>query len=274
MSNTKALTPGTWCKPKDEKEWRAVLDLAKSLGLAVNDKGVTGYTICPMVWSIGYDGASRGLISMRTEPPGGNGSNLSDHPTPVPDFIAAMYALAEERKGETAKCGCPADDYISGPVHMQRLTQELRPVFASQGDMLRAFKRLTKLEQALNDHMVKEREKELAGARAQKFWRELGGNPLISQDEVNAQIDRIFSIKSVSKGDDHVLGINPKASPKDIPFSVALEYAKMGRYIKRDIWEGFLVQKDGAFFTQRGAPYNISSDCIMENDWMVLPERK
>ena len=28
--------------------------------------------------------------------------------------------------------------------------------------MLRAFKRLTKLEQALNDHMVKEREKELA----------------------------------------------------------------------------------------------------------------
>lgn len=83
----------------------------------------------------------------------------------------------------------------------------------------------------------------------------------------------------------HVIGINPDPywSPKDLPFSIALEYAKVGRPIARKGWprdcEGGLLLKDGKFF---GAPVMVIMQGglglpvrdILANDWYILSEPK
>ena len=386
MSNTKALTPGTYCKPKDEKEWRAVLDLADSLGLGgiLEDRERMIYTLVGLI----SDGFVRGVHSDAV-----HDVVFWTNPIPLPDFIAGMYALAEERMAErkppveadtkeevgrlfafvggrwvdvsrellpqierheqrikaleernrvaTAKCGCPSDGYISEPVHpieptpLQRQVTELYgriKALESTTDLLRKDddaidgvcigldkrvaeleqerdkwhflrdkeeQRLTKLEQALNDHMVKERclsivdqaiydnmvkEREKS-EKEDKFMNDVANKPVLSPDAINAQIDRICRVKSVSSSDDHDLRIDPNASPKDIPFSVALEYLKLGREIARPHWctparrrvqphgiggVGGLRVITGASYDE--GPFHPDTAEMVANDWLVIPE--
>lgn len=72
--------------------------------------------------------------------------------------------------------------------------------------------------------------------------------------------------------------IDHKASPYDIPFSVALEYLKAGRSIRRSIWvpgvsaimysEKVCLHAD----TVPDQPFQPSADEMRAGDWMVLPE--
>lgn len=88
MKMNKPLEAGQWCKPKDEKEWKAVLDLAEVLGIYTRGTRAT-YDSCVTVWAV--DG---GTVNECI--PCHDGTPLS-----APDFISGMYALAE-KKGERA----------------------------------------------------------------------------------------------------------------------------------------------------------------------------
>lgn len=90
----KPLEPGQWCKPKDEKEWKAVLDLADALG--VYTPGFRSpYESCECIWANIY-----GSINECAVTPSRLGE--TDPPLSVPDFISGMYALAEKKEKDRA----------------------------------------------------------------------------------------------------------------------------------------------------------------------------
>lgn len=91
----------------------------------------------------------------------------------------------------------------------------------------------------------------------------------------------------------YVIAIDPKASPKNLPFSVALEYMKAGRRVRRECpptsessrWfvggcaddSDYAIVKDGHLLKHEVAPqhtrqYVISRDEVMATDWEVISE--
>lgn len=143
-----ALSLGQYCKPSSEKEWKALLDLADSFGLVeqipepANDP--YGFDEWPHLQWSGHS-VSRCKVFVNI-----------DEPTPVPDFIAGMYAMKEAR--EKKATGNDADF----ENHEQRLRKlESSDSFSKAGifgpldDLL---ERVWNLEKALNDRMVKERD--------------------------------------------------------------------------------------------------------------------
>lgn len=225
---SKALEAGQWCKPRNEQEWKAVLDLAEMLGLGGHETGRS----YPVAGGLG----GYKLVSVISDPFRVVGCHYSlegclcvpSKKLSVPDFIAGMYALAEQSKPETmiipptgsftdryfqgtdpipseteadlrrrlkfmedtiASLDVPKPDGLEdrikaledvGPIEFrnpQKLILELRPVFASQGDMLRVIQRIEALEKGMTkttsvlddafevDKMLKQRLEKLEGHR-------------------------------------------------------------------------------------------------------------
>ena len=104
----------------------------------------------------------------------------------------------------------------------------------------------------------------------------LNQDTLRSMEWLRSQI-----IRARNTEQQYVLAIDPEASPDNIPFSVALEYAKAGRPIARKGWpkdcDVGLLMKYGRLF---GAPvlyvhtggYAMPMQDILANDWYVLSE--
>lgn len=88
----KPLEAGQWCKPKDEKEWKAVLDLAEALGVYVGGQR-SRYATYKGVWAHDDNGVCE-CVLLENDP---ERNRLS-----VPDFISGMYALAEKKEKDRA----------------------------------------------------------------------------------------------------------------------------------------------------------------------------
>jgi hypothetical protein len=174
---SKALKSGQWCNPRNEQEWMAVLDLAGVLCVYAEPHDAP-YENYPCVWNSGSNRVSQ----CRNEP---------CHKTclvSVPDFIAGMYALAEQSKPETMiipPTGSFTDRYFQGtdPIPSETEADLLRrlkfmedtiaSLDASPDELVGVRQlrlqqsslgitdintRLSKLEAAFNEHLVKERE--------------------------------------------------------------------------------------------------------------------
>ena len=79
------------------------------------------------------------------------------------------------------------------------------------------------------------------------------------------------------RGPSFTIKFDPKASPKNLPFSVALEYAKAGRKIKRTHWcDGAYAWIEGNVLTMKygmgqvGPLTDYMADTL-KNDWCVIP---
>lgn len=227
MSNE--LKPGTWTRPSNEKEWRAILDLAKSLGVGGHEDDRT-YTVYRLVAKL--IGGTQDVRAIHYESPGSS-SWKHDDEVSCDAFIAGMYGEAERRKKMLA-----------------------------EGDRIYAKGK----PEIWQDH-----EKQLTSlaARIEKLERE-NGKPLVSEDIINSQVDRINRFTNTMTGDDFYFCFDPKASPKGIPFSVALEYARNGRVIHRG-------ESASTYSRHRihGAEMNIGAlddEDMLANDWQVIPE--
>lgn len=124
-------------------------------------------------------------------------------------------------------------------------------------------KRIEGLEKALNEHMVKERECKV---------------------DQRDYISRLGVIQDAG----YSVIIDPKASPKGIPFEVALAYLKAGREIRRPHWntpsrrrvqpQG--ISGRGGLYVITGASYNEGefkpdTNEMMATDWeVVIPEKQ
>ena len=173
---SKSLTPGTWCRPSSEKEWRLILDLAEELGVGGHDyfrEYDREYTLV----GVTDHGSVVGVWSMIPS----SDSQFWNTELPVPEFIAGMYELAKEKK--VVEVNGPAKKYYSLASHEERIRalEKLpalveyhnRQVDRLDSHMIEAETRLggiddriEKLEAALNDHLAKER-----GSGADEFTR-------------------------------------------------------------------------------------------------------
>lgn len=192
-------------------------------------------------------------------------------------FIAMLYAEAERRK-EKAQQELPSEGklkaegpnlfaYIKGKwVQVGMKDDERLDALTARIEKLERLvslvewlnkERIQPLERAFDEHLQKERERE-------------NGKPLVSEDIINRQIDRINRFTNTMTGDDFYFCFDPKASPKGIPFSVALEYARNGRVIRRG-------ESASTYSRHRihGAEMNIGAlddEDMLANDWQVIPE--
>lgn len=168
------------------------------------------------------------------------------------DHIAAMEVLkGVSSQGHEARI--KALEKLSSMVEYHN-----RQVDRLDSHMIEAETRLMGLEQALNEHMVKEREKtKTASDEGMTEAFGVGWNTII----------------------------DPKASPAGIPFEVALAYVKAGREVRRAKWQpntlrveprgpggvGGLCMVYGASLVQGDFIPNLAD--LLANDWMVLPEK-
>jgi len=210
----------------------------------------------------------------------------------VPDFIAGMYALAEQSKPETMiipPTGSFTDRYFQGtdPIpseteadlrrRLKFMEDTIASLDASPDELVGVRQlrlqrsslgitdintRLSKLEAAFNEHLVKERENKSRIKRHRLFLR---NDPLIMKEGMKLS------------GWDMV--IDTKASPKDIPFEVALAYLKAGRKVTQAHWDDdtYLTVEHGCIIvsTVRCRAFDSPDDAmkaILANDWLVLPE--
>ena len=125
--------------------------------------------------------------------------------------------------------------------------------------------RLTKLEEALNRFMVETREEEKHPPTS--------GTPLA--EPVHVAGNSRWEVKSgTNDGGIAFINIDPKASLSGIPFSVALEYLKAGRKVRRPCfapWWCWVISA-GDITSLEGVTIHPQSKEVLATDWMVVPE--
>ncbi len=109
--------------------------------------------------------------------------------------------------------------------------------------------------------------------------------PLLERPDritIQNKIDDDKKVVSTS-GLDWAIVIDPAASPKNTPFSVALEYLKAGREVRRARWRDGALKYDYANKWITGSPLLMVADTnmiaipvrdILATDWEVIPETK
>jgi len=144
---------------------------------------------------------------------------------------------------------------------------------------------IEKMEKALSEEMAKTREMDdiLAGVvkdveRLKHYspvkWSDMKVRDDGSVVPPDPGVSRVAIWESVPN-----IIIDPTASPKNIPFSVALEYLKAGRRICRSQWElgacavirpGKGIVYECTTYAERFKPENND---MLSTDWMVIPEK-
>lgn len=133
------------------------------------------------------------------------------------------------------------------------------------------LKRIEKMEEALSEEMARVREMDdiLAGVVRHVGYTSPAKDPL-------AGFPLGKAMAAMKKG--YLIDIDPKASPSGIPFSVALEYLKAGRKVRRPgMGNGYIHQVLGSYGAHWGTekPFcaiQVIEAGLMTSDWMVLPE--
>lgn len=135
--------------------------------------------------------------------------------------------------------------------------------------------RLSKLEAAFNEHLVKERE----AKNPTLYTKSDAGFITTFPDGIERHVGVVRRLQAVSSGNDHHLYIDPKSSPKDIPFEVALAFLKAGRRVRQAHWDDdtYITVEHGCIITSTAKcrAFESADDAmkaILATDWLVLPE--
>ena len=294
----KALSFGDYCKPKDEKEWNAILAIAQSLGIYGFGERCRPFISHGWIWANNFSDKRELAVNECT--------SIAVKEVSTSDFIAGMYQLAEERKKPTRfdiniqaaiekmtkvateayeKECCKSDQLvgvknlcISGeavqraiaeyfkPTNKQRFSDlEKRVKELEEGNIIldkdfnKYARRLEKLEKVVSEGMGER--------RLEEFRRHY---PSSVTDIFTAPWTKV-------RGTGYTLKFDPKASPKNIPFEIALAYAKAGRKIRRKDWtedDCYLYMADGMVHASTSVSEAYRSHLYMgnltANDWYVL----
>ena len=106
MSNLKS---GSWCRPRDKKEWKAILQIAEGLGLCDNltDRVLdTFYYDCDRIWLI--ESCRKAWPMYKEVDNGTYNKNLPE--VSVMDFVTGLYQLAEDREPKQSTCNLLAKE--------------------------------------------------------------------------------------------------------------------------------------------------------------------
>lgn len=214
---SKALKSGQWCNPRNEQEWMAVLDLAGVLCVYAepHDAPYENYPCvwnsgsnrvsqcrnepCHKTCLVSVPDFITGMYALAEQskpetmiiPPTGSFTDRYFQGTdPIPSETEAdLLRRLKFMEDTIASLDVPKPDGLEdrikaledvGPIEFrnpQKLILELRPVFASQGDMLRVIQRIEALEKGMTkttsvlddafevDKMLKQRLEKLEGHR-------------------------------------------------------------------------------------------------------------
>lgn len=286
----KPLDKGDYCVPRDAEERKLVMLIARMLGVAHHGAGNGSNEELKAIWRSVYgDYPISDCID-----------TLWDRkPLSVPDFIAGMYALAESRKATDE--GSVKMKMNKGGVFKWN-GKEWVDVYAEKWDKLHSLeaksallddilKRLTALEGCSFEQLCHKY------GEADSAWvidtRFSGAVRACMSDAMGAIQDRLTKLEErddpkeiqrlmgsynggfmaemqarATAGNGYLVSIDPKASPKNIPFEVALMYMKAGRIAKRAAWNGSIAAIDGY------PDGTLKLKDILATDWEVVPETK
>lgn len=165
----------------------------------------------------------------------------------------------------------------------------------TRGMALLLRERIEKMEKALSQEMAKVREMDdiLAGVVKRvgyvseepkkpewvgRYFQ--GTDPVV--DSIKSKFASAKFLPDGFQSADYNFAFDTSASPSGIPFSVALEYLKAGRVVRRSSWplNSISIFGGGFAFTSyagndRGASsaaYRPDSRDLLATDWMVVPE--
>ena len=222
------MTPGTYCVPRNRQEWEAILRLADSLGLLWKPFGSTfeGHGAIAFV-----DNMSFVKPVPTTEC---RGESLYS-----PEFMSVMYSERDMREGRIKR------EAASKKFNVPRLTVEAR---------------LENLEGAFGLHLQEHRNSKRTISVSDPEdtgEKRFGSTTITFPPEV-----KITGGYPTGK---YMVAIDPKASPTNIPFEIALAYMKAGRKIAR-------LRNDGNYTTSLDSVRILYHADYMATDWMVLPE--
>lgn len=308
------LKEGTYCAPANVKEREAILALAESLGLGgwAPDRDGGDYIFVGRLISNGEIRAvDRSVAAFKEQP------RSTWKRTNCLYFIAAMYRLAEKRKAspepQAADIGVDRNIRVRADGVQEwwdgKMWKEFPTHSFNEGaaDLLR---RVSNLETALNEHMVNFREHihiiDRKGPNCftateiplEGRYPAAGAGDQVTNDE-QARYRGDYRVtwdsrcgpppESMKNPDMTALEncscvmIDLGASPKNIPFEVALAYLKAGRRIRRASWlpEAYITQFESRVADYRGFHWLHPTDHIdatfdingfLATDWEVVPE--
>ena len=272
------LTHKHYCKASNLTEWNCVVDLARALGFKIMGGNYQHHPCIQFALDRPME-----LIPL-TMP----GRILLS----VPDFISGLYFMAEKRKAspppEPQAGGIRGEEremyvFTEGKwvsilhritkLEERAMTNEGLNHLRAQVDALRGT--VSNLETALNEHLVAYRE----------HYHVMGGAPITAAG-AGDQVTNDEQVRYVSRlrmcYEDSEVSIRKEASPKNIPFEVALVYLKAGRKVRRAGWEqisSISYGMNGRFYFNP-VPSSDSSRIWFEasgeelgaTDWQVVPE--
>lgn len=248
----KGLKPGMWCKPESRDEWDCVVSLCAHLGFSRSTYYGNLVTRC-FHWyndtlfscadASAYEAARVDLI-------------------PVPKFIHRMYEQAEINK--KAK-----QDEVTEMTRAKGAPMVIAPMEAFDHE-----KRIKALEEKFAQESTK-REKAYSKLKTNGDWIAQALTRIEKLEARPDQCDLRESQEAQRKYEyplppHSLIGFRKDASPKNISFSIALEYIKAGRKVKRASWNvGFL---DATSLRESSGDALWATD-IMADDWEVVPEQ-
>jgi hypothetical protein len=237
------LKRGDYCCPSTEAEWKSILDLAEALGIRLPVIYNGGWDTCPFIWYSDTVLNDEGVCQLSKRSGSRNDPKIN-----VPDFIAGMYAMKEAKKNKPLSALNDGVRVVGTQSSYDDRLHSLEVKSLLLDDIL---KRLTKLEER---------------------------PPIDMRECENVKKDNPYESAVYEQRDGWCYVIQMDESPKNIPFSIAIEYAKRGRRIRHSDWMfrpyamitgGVLTWNDGIRIeTHRMA------DWIPSNHWEVLPEPK
>ena len=288
------MTPGTYCVPRNRQEWEAILRLADSLGLLWKpfEELVLGERFFDLYDAIAFVDNMKFIkpVSM---------SECSGEPFYAPDFLNNMYSQRDVREGK-AKREAASKNYSSGFMDTSAKRKKFNAPRLTVQDPDPNTGTLDKAEKAgleiylndLNSIMsadINKRLKNLEGAFDLHLQEYRNSKRTISvSDPEDGGATMTFSHRYIiTDCSGATIAIDPKASPTNIPFEIALAYLKAGRNVARSTSSSTFVRFSGAWCIGAGLRqmcfgmgggiseigiYKPVQDDLAATDWMVLPE--
>ncbi len=279
----KALSFGDYCKPKDEKEWNAILAIAQSLGIYGFGERCRPFISHGWIWANNFSDKRELAVNECT--------SIAVKEVSTSDFIAGMYQLAEERKKPTR-----FDINIQAAIEkMTKVATEAYEKECCKSDQLVGVKNLCisgeAVQRAIAEYFKPTNKQRFSDL--EKRVKELEEGNIILDKDFNKYARRLEKLEKVvseemgerhnyferayPKSNDYMLILDKGASPKNIPFEIALAYAKAGRKIRRKAWtedDCYLYMADGMVHASTSVSETYRSHLYMgnltANVWYVL----
>jgi len=293
------MTPGTYCVPRNRQEWEAILRLADSLGLLWKP-----FKEIIMNKPFFLDNRYVAITRSGDVAPQGRVAFLKDpNFMPIKGFISALYDLEAENKGPEARGVFM--DAMMGPKESRPIPEtKQRPCSLDKPPIVDPAtgieycycgcgRQINKPKLNVPRLTVEARLENLEGAFDLHLQEHRNSKRTISVSDPEDTGEKRFGSTTITFPPEVkitggyptgkcMIAIDPKASPTNIPFEIALAYLKAGRKVRRDKWDpctrieprgpgaaGGLRMIVGD--TDTGEVL-IQQANLLATDWMVLPE--